>query len=187
LERILERDPPHAVARERLGNSHFGRALALGGLGRHGDAAQAWEQAAAHNVHGEAELFRFSAVVARARQRGALPTPTEMAGYAAATARAEAFAQRGLLPAITFYHFAHVLALAANAAKGDERLTAAQREQLAEHYAAQAVEILAKARATGLFRTEEYRRDLETSRELESLRSRADFQELLVKVQDAKS
>jgi hypothetical protein len=62
-------------------------------------------------------------------------------------------------------------------------LPRAEWERLAEQYGARAVELLARARACGHFRDPERLASLQSDEELNSIRSRPDFQKLLAELE----
>jgi serine/threonine protein kinase/tetratricopeptide (TPR) repeat protein len=74
---------------------------------------------------------------------------------------------------------ARVAALCCQAARADTSLTTPEREALAERYAARAIQWLVEAKGLGHFRTKASRARLEADPDLEALRSRGDFRQLL--------
>jgi hypothetical protein len=79
---------------------------------------------------------------------------------------------------IYYYDLARVYAICAPAVLKDDTLPLALRAQRAESYGARAVELLALAQRNDHF-TPEKLNILRTEKEMESLRSRRDFQEFL--------
>jgi hypothetical protein len=77
------------------------------------------------------------------------------------------------------YNLACVYSLAAAAAQKDVALPPAGRARLAEQYAARAVSLLTRAHAAGYFRDRDKAKNLATDHDLDALRSREDFRELL--------
>ncbi len=74
---------------------------------------------------------------------------------------------------------ARAFALAIAAAGNDKNLTESERAKLQEQYAARAVEVLAIVAESGYFGTPENRELLETDSDLDALRDRADFKDLV--------
>jgi len=86
-------------------------------------------------------------------------------------------------PGRVLYNLAGVYALASDATRRDRDLTADDRNQLAERYAGRAVELLEKADMIGFFRRLRNVARLRKDRDLDPVRSRADFQRLLQEVE----
>jgi eukaryotic-like serine/threonine-protein kinase len=82
---------------------------------------------------------------------------------------------------------AHTHAIAAAAVLKDAPLAAAERDRLADQYAARAVQLLSRAAARGLFASAAARAALETDAELAPLRSRPDFKKLLADLNKPKN
>ena len=87
------------------------------------------------------------------------------------------------IPGGILYNLACVYSLAATATRKDAALTPADRHQMAEQYAARAVELLANAHAVGYFTVATKLDRLKQDRDLEALRGRADFQQLLSRLE----
>jgi tRNA A-37 threonylcarbamoyl transferase component Bud32/tetratricopeptide (TPR) repeat protein len=79
------------------------------------------------------------------------------------------------------YALACVYARAAGAFRPDSKLPAAQRAKLAEQYAKRALDLLDKARSTGLFKELDWATmaDVRTGPDLAPIRTRAEFRKLL--------
>jgi serine/threonine protein kinase len=84
-------------------------------------------------------------------------------------------------PHALLYELARVYAATSTTYRADLGLTAQDRQQLAEQYAAQAVQLLRRALATGYFQTMANRDKLKTDKELNPLRGRPDFQDLMTR------
>src|SRR5262249_51369866 len=80
----------------------------------------------------------------------------------------------------TRYNLACVYSLSSGVALKDTGLAPGQRQHKANQYAARAVELLAQSQATGSFRNPGNRQLLEKDTDLDPLRSRHDFKNLLV-------
>jgi serine/threonine-protein kinase len=80
------------------------------------------------------------------------------------------------------YEFARFYAATAATYYGDTELTARDRNQLADRYAVRAVELLRRAMDTGYFEVPANRDKLKNDKELNPLRERPDFKDLLRRV-----
>ena len=74
---------------------------------------------------------------------------------------------------------AQVSAICCSAARADASLPAAERDALAERYAARAVQWLAVAKAQGVFENPNNVKKTQTEPDLAVLRDRADYRQLL--------
>jgi tetratricopeptide (TPR) repeat protein len=154
-----EREPQHEEARRFLRNTHAGRALAFAALGRHTEALQDWDRAIALSQEPEA-------------QRRARASRTLALVHIGRTS--EAVAEVALLTkspgwtAAQLYDFACVCSLASGK-------DAANRES----HAARAVELLRQAIANGWKDVAHLSKDID----LDPLRMRQDFRELLASLQ----
>ena len=83
------------------------------------------------------------------------------------------------------YDATHVYAVSASAVSKDARLSQAQRDQLAEQYAGRAVALLTQADSAGFFKDPAHIDHLKADKDLDSLRSRADFKKFLSEVESA--
>jgi serine/threonine-protein kinase len=164
LRPVLEREPCLVTARLFLRNVHCGRALALARLGRHTQAVADWEQVLALNDEKPRDRgYRlwWSMSLARAGQ------------HAEATAAVEEVLHPGDVPGVTLYEAASVHAVAAaQAAKAAPPHTSSLR---AEQYARRAVALLRQAVQKGYQDVAH----LKTDADLDALRQRPDFQQLL--------
>jgi hypothetical protein len=87
------------------------------------------------------------------------------------------------LTGATLYALAGAYALSSAAAFKDGKVPAADRDKLAGQYAARAVQLLRQAQAAGHFRTRAHLAGLKKDADLDPLRSRADFKELLARLE----
>jgi serine/threonine-protein kinase len=168
LEAALRRDRRDAVAREFLTNAYSGRAEALQQLGRDAEAAHDWGRACELDTGAGRAAFRH-------RRAAALARSGDHAGAAGEANRVAAGAKAG---GAVLYAAARVLAQAASVARRDARRAEIDRNPLAEQYAARAVELLRQAVARGYKDVAHLKHD----KELEALRTRADFQKLLAEL-----
>jgi tetratricopeptide (TPR) repeat protein len=162
---VRQRQPEHPTAREFLCGSHIGRAQALGLLGRHREAARDWEQAALLETDS-------SHLGWRVRQALAL---FHAGDHAQATQQAEQLAALPNLNGAALYDLACVYALAAQATAGAAERPLPEREQRAETYARQSLNVLERAQQAGHFREQKRIEDLKKDPDLAFLRSRDDF------------
>src|SRR5262249_33274851 len=75
LEGVVAREPSRPTARQFLRNSHWGRAEALDALGRHAEAAAAWERAAALDDGPNRLYYGTRRALSQARAGRAAPRP----------------------------------------------------------------------------------------------------------------
>jgi hypothetical protein len=132
-----------------LGTAHAGKAQALSRLGRHAEALKECRALAESGKHALA-VPEAVAVAAQAPQAGDI-----------------------------LYLAASVCARAAASVLKDAKLPQAERDKLAEQYAARAVEILRTCKGTRFFAHRGHLDDLKTAEEFQPLRGRTDFQKLL--------
>jgi tetratricopeptide (TPR) repeat protein len=164
LRPVLAKEPGLALARRFLRNTHWGRAEALERLGRHAEAVADWEQARALNDDRPYDAA-FGLGRSGALARAGRPGP--------ATAAVEELLRPGRADHGTLYDAARVYALAAaQVAKAAPPHTNSLR---AEHYARRAVELLRQALRKG----HKYVAGLQKDADLDALRPRPDFRQLL--------
>jgi tetratricopeptide (TPR) repeat protein len=155
LQPVYRADPRFSTARQFLRNSHWGRAMALGRLGRSAEALADWERALELDDGSQRTVLRLGRAVALA-----------CAGQPAqALAAADELAGAGQLTARQLYNLAEVYALAA----------AQLPPAAADRSAARAVELLRQAFAKGWTNVAHMLKDAD----LDALRGRADYANLL--------
>jgi serine/threonine-protein kinase len=176
LGAVLQRQPRHPEARQFLVSTLQGRGVLLTQLGRHAEALRDWERALETDPGQRREQLQL----ARAA------TFAHLGDHVRATTEANALTDPGAASGDTLYRAARIYALAAAAARRDAQLPEAERDPLAGRYGERAVELLAKARTAGHFQTPANRARLANDTDLDSLRSRDDFQQMLreLKAQD---
>jgi serine/threonine protein kinase len=167
LDPLVKQEPRRVMERLFLRNAHWNWARGLDKLGRHTDAVKDWDRALALNARPAAEpLIRSGRAVSLAR-----------AGeHARAVAEANALAEAKHVTGDTLYDLACVCALAAAKVTGDPR------PRLADQYATRAVELLRQAVAKGYKNAAHMKQD----KDLDALRGRQDFTELVAKLESAK-
>jgi tetratricopeptide (TPR) repeat protein len=204
LDGVVRNDPRQAAARLYLRNAHGTRAAILGTLGRHAEALADWDRALElqHGLVRDTDLplihsGRAEALSALGRHAEALAAWDTALELAAAEARAgfrvgraltlarmgdhaRATAEVAVVSASpgTLYDAARVYAVVSSAGKDTGR-SPAEREAIASGYAARAVEFLDRARRAGSFADPAKLKDLTSDRDLDPLRSRADFRLLM--------
>jgi serine/threonine-protein kinase len=167
------------------------RAVALWQQGGHAEAVAAWDRLLTtdgskprtpwESPEGQRHrhLWAASRALADARRTGGGPAALLRDVHAAAIKDAEDYLKSVLLSGGEAYWLALVCAAASSAAAGDERLPAPERVRQAEHAAARAVALLGLAHTAGWFRPPGRAGRLAKDCELDALRGRGDFQELL--------
>jgi tetratricopeptide (TPR) repeat protein/tRNA A-37 threonylcarbamoyl transferase component Bud32 len=168
-EGVLRRDPHHVVARAHARESHLKRALACESLSLWAEAVPDWDRVVELDDQPDAWQRRVRRALALAR----------VGEHARAAAAAQALADKPEIDADGLWKLAVAWARSVPAARSDSRLSAAERDALAERYAGRAVALLRKLRGVGRFQDVENARQLRTGPDLQPLHGRADFQELL--------
>ncbi len=155
LRRKSETDPmPRLFQR----NGHWGRADALGRLGRHADAVKDWDRAIELDAGSAKPMFRVFRALSLAH-----------AGeHEAAVAEAKALSAAERVPAILLYNLACVYSVAAGQVKDDV--------ERRDRYGAAAVELLKRAVAAGFKNPEHLKKDPDFN----PIRQREDFRKLTV-------
>jgi serine/threonine-protein kinase len=175
LERATTQEPANAYARGALGSDHAGRALALVKLGRHQDALP--------------EYDRALPLLEPPQQLSMRVNRTIVLAYLGQHARAVDEAQAvivdagGAVPAGLSYDLACAYAVALTAARKDKKLSEVVRDELVARYAERALRFLAKAKEVGLFRDRGAVANLKKDPDLEALRPRGEFRNLLAELE----
>jgi serine/threonine protein kinase/tetratricopeptide (TPR) repeat protein len=171
---VLRKAPRDGTIRASLQNAYNCRARMLRWLGRHLEAADAWDQAVQLFPQKQgSEGYRLARACARARG----------GDHAAAVAEAGEVAAQPGLTGDALYNLACVYSLASAAARGDAKLPPAERDQRPEQYAARAVEFLARTRDAGYFKSADAIRHMKEDSDLDLLRQRADFRNLAAAIE----
>ena len=170
---MLQREARQLEAKRFLRNAHWGRARALTQLDRHAEAFKDWDRAIALDDGQESENLRCQRSLALAR----------LNDYAKATEEATALTKAESVTLSTLYNSACIFSLSSVAAGKDSGLSQADRETLAEDYAARAIELLGKLRLTGHFKTKAKLDLLKQDSDLDPLRSRDNFKKLLGEIE----
>jgi tetratricopeptide (TPR) repeat protein len=157
----------YPAARPHARNAHEKAALACEALGLWADAVTDWDE--------DIALGEPPNLWPRRRRALALARAGD---HARAAAEAEALAGEPKVPAAGLYEVACVYALAVQAARADEKLSASERQTLAERYGCRALAVLQKLQGQGYFQDAGHAAQLQTAAELKPLRGRLDFQML---------
>lgn len=164
LERAHHQDPRFVKAREALCLAHWARAMTLAGLDRHQQAMKDWDSAI------EVDDGRYQITLRIKRASNLL----NLKDHAGATADAQALAESPNATAEDLYDAACVYALSARLAADDI--------PRAESYASRAVLLLRQSLAKG-YKDLAY---LKTDTDLDSLRTREDWKQLLKELESEK-
>jgi len=171
-EDALRREPQDTTARARAIGVHGTRAEIFEFLERFADAAKEWDR-----------VVELESGPARISRRGSRAWCLVRAGdHARAVAEAGEWAALPDATDETFYSVARIYSRAIEPALGDKKLSATEREQLAERYAAQAMALLRKLQNKGYFQDAGHAKALGTDENLQPLRAREDFRRLIAAV-----
>jgi tetratricopeptide (TPR) repeat protein len=165
LTPVLEKDPRVVVAREFLRNSHWGRAETLYRLQRPAEAVRDWDRAIELDTGSQRNSLRLQRALSLVR--GAEP--------ARAVAEANDLAAAKEASDAVLYDGARVCSLASAERTADANMK--------DQYALQAVAFLRQAQAKGYFKDPARVEHLKKDTDLEPLRSRADYQQLLAELE----
>jgi tetratricopeptide (TPR) repeat protein len=177
-EAALRREPSHFMARGMTLNAHGARAQTSEALRRWADAAKDWDRVIELTDDGGRRWVRRVLRAMNLAAAGEHARATAEADDLAADARANGEGAWGL--AITY-------ARSLRAARSDRGLPSAERDALAERYAARAVALLQKLGKEGYFSQDPaHAQALRTDADLDVLRDRDDFRRLLAEVEGNK-
>ena len=167
FEDVLKRSPQNPTAKLFLRNAHWGRALAVDELKRYAEAASDWERALELDTGQQRHFFRSHLASSAARAGDHIRAALEATAIAASANNA------------AFYNSACIYSLAVVAAAEDMSLEQTRRSELAEDYAIQAINLLKRAHVAGHFKAAANVEHMKKDADLDSLRIRADFKNLL--------
>jgi serine/threonine-protein kinase len=170
LKRVLNKDQRDQIAKEYLGRAHGGRAVVLFRIGRDIDALTDFDHALALHEGNRAELRMLR-----------VETLIRLGEFQRAAA--EAYDVGSTSPSGMFAAGAAALcARCSTRLQSDIRLTAAEREVIAEQFAVAAIELLRRAKSLGHFDTLSNLKDLREDADLEKIRSRGEVRQLLAEL-----
>jgi serine/threonine-protein kinase len=173
LDEALARDPRETTARLFLRSAHWGRAAALGKLGRYSQAIGDWDRAIELDngqLRSTLRLLRADALA-------------HGGDHVRATAEANELAAEPGTGGNALYNMACVCALSASAAARDPKLAAGERAKCAEACASRAVALLTRAFAGGFLQKKTEVDHMKKDTDLEALRQRPDYQKLLAEIE----
>jgi tetratricopeptide (TPR) repeat protein len=168
-EAVAARHPTDVDSRRAGTMAYRGRAATLDARNQLQEALAAWDKSLSFAV-GDA---KHGTLVGRAT------TLARLGDHAAAVAAVKPIEELNFRHEVPPHNVGIVYAFAAEAARHDEKLPAADREQLAERYSSHAVELLSKVFDRGDFNTPSTLRALREDPALNSLRLREDFKRLI--------
>jgi tetratricopeptide (TPR) repeat protein len=175
LEAILAKEPANYMAKKYLESCYAGHANTLQYLNRSGEAVQDWDRAI-ELERGDVEFATRTLMRAKC--------VALLGDHAGAAATAWAATANTMPNGNVLYNAACVASQCSAVAGKDAKLSEAERQKLANEYAARAVELLRRAAAVGFFQFLAQARDqLKTDKDLDPVRSRADFKKLLAEVE----
>jgi tetratricopeptide (TPR) repeat protein len=163
LQATFGKNPETVDERDSLRDASCGQAQALMKLGRDADAVKDWDRAIELDKGRDQPRFRLWRGLALAR--------TQKGDYAKVVADAVTLSQVKVAKDKAVYDAARVCALASAAIKKDAKL--------ADQYATRAVELLGKAREAGYFKEAIDVEHMQKDSDLDSLRSRDDYNKLV--------
>jgi len=177
LDGLLRKDPKHAMAKEFLVNSLWGRARTLSkSLQRHADARTDLDRAVTLADGANRDWLRGARALVLVRG----------GAYRQAVEEARDVSDKESAGANILMDAASTHAVAAGTAVKDATVAVAERDRLAEQYAAHAVALMARAAANDHFSSAAARAELHRDRDLDPLRMRDDFKKLLTELEKAK-
>jgi serine/threonine-protein kinase len=171
LENVRKRDPDNGMARAYLRNTHQNRAEALLRVDRPADALKEWDRALdLDTLDTDRDYSRIGRALALARLGKCDEAVTIADDHVARLG--DPVGGRG-------YQAARIFSLASAAVGRDAAREAAERQKLAEQYAACAVALLQRAASQEYFSEPADVADLKRNTDFDPLRSREDFRRLL--------
>jgi tetratricopeptide (TPR) repeat protein len=169
MDAVLKLNKDNPAARACLYRGLKRRAEVLTRLGQPAKALADWERALARTGAKDRDQLVLGQAI----------TLALLGKHAQAVADAKDVAAKKTAPAASLYQAACVCSLSHAAAVKDEGLPQAERAKLAESYAALAIQLLTAAQTAGYFQTAPQLEQLKKDSDLDPLRLRGDFQELL--------
>ena len=180
IERVnsyIVTEPNDRLARDLCLKLHGNRARALAAQGKHKESAADW-----------ARVVELSSQPVPVNYRCLLALELIQAGdLDGGVAEAERAGGTAALSGAELYNLACVFSRAAGAVKSDERASPEGRARRVESYASRAIAALRKAAQAGLFRDRAMRDDAGTDPDLESVRDRPEFRQIIATPQGDRS
>jgi serine/threonine-protein kinase len=170
LEGLLQKDPKNVRVRLFLANSFVGRGSTQSKLlQRHADALQDLDRALSFAPEADRDGARTGRACALARS----------GDHPRAIAEAQELSTKKSATSENLLHCGRTYALAAAAVLKDARLAGAERDRLAEQYAARAVALLNQIAVKGFFKTRTAVEDLKSDPDFAAVQPRQEFKKLL--------
>lgn len=182
VQKQLVRDFPSVPDyRARLGQAHINLGNELDDLGKSKEGAQEYDRALALYEPLVAEYpaipeYRWGLANARAARACFLAGE---GNYRQAASEASLIDDRAAASGMARYNLACAWSQILGAVQHDVKLSATERQKLAEEYAIRSLEWLEKSRKAGYFDGGANLHYLKTDKDLDALRSRPDFQKFL--------
>jgi tetratricopeptide (TPR) repeat protein len=172
-EKVLRQEPTYGVARTQAFNAHGARAQLYEALGRWADAVHDWDRLHELDDRPDRWTRRVLRAVALARA----------GDHARAAAEVTDLEKEPIVTGEGLYNLACVCALSAGQARSDQLLGPSDRDARADRYGLQAVRLLKKLQAEGYFKDAGRAKMLQTDNDLQPLRERGDFRQLLKEIE----
>jgi tetratricopeptide (TPR) repeat protein len=175
LKAILENEPREFFARSYLKEAYDRRARALCNSRQYAQACQDLDQVQKlEGVKSDAWRMLHAEVLVR------------MGQYRPAMAEVDELGSRQSLSNTNLYNLACLCSLCSAASRRDTTLSKAEQDRQADQYAVRAIEFLKKAAAAGLFKSAVAVEEMRKDKDLDAVRERQDFQELISMAQPKK-
>jgi hypothetical protein len=169
LEQAVKANPQWAEAKRILAQVAAGTASALAQQGRHAESLPEWDRSVLHATGRNLLLYRSYRALSRVKA----------GDWKAAAADLGADLEAPPTLVEIDFRLACVGALCAEAVRRDSGLSVSQRQEQAEHLVNQAMHLLRRLHQAGAFKDPQTLQDLRGEPDLDSLRQRPEFKELL--------
>ncbi len=113
-------------------------------------------------------------------------TLAQMGRHVSAMDSVNELASRSSLSAVNLYNLACICSLCSAAVRRDIQLNKAEQHQKADQYATRAIDFLKQAKAAGFFKLATAMEEMRKDKDLDALRQRRDFQELMLSLEAKK-
>jgi serine/threonine protein kinase/tetratricopeptide (TPR) repeat protein len=174
LEGVLKQDKRHGKGRHFLDRGYITRARVLAHVERHAEAVIDYDRAIALTAEGDQDAYRLARVLSIVR----------VGDHVRATREAEELVVRAADAGDVQYDLACVYSLSSWVAHEDESLPEAERDKLADDYAAFAIRLLTKLDDAGYFKDPQNIEQLKNDEDFDPLRAQKEFKKLLDRLQE---